>query len=69
MKFDVYGRFVLEVVRERDGWIVRRVENGRRWVLTVMIIPPDLPECRIGRYLEDLTHEYATPDRVIRLLE
>jgi hypothetical protein len=69
MKFDVYGRFQVEVLRENDGWVLRRVEQGRRLVLEDWIIPPDVPADQISRWLEDLLHEFASPDRMIRRLD
>ncbi len=30
MKFDIDGRFQVEVRRERDGWTLYRLEQGKR---------------------------------------
>jgi hypothetical protein len=39
MKFDVYGRFRLEVQRENDSWVVYRLGLGKRVKLNHVIIP------------------------------
>jgi hypothetical protein len=69
MKFDVYGRFQIEVLRENAAWVVRRIEPGKRLILPDVAIPADVPADRIARWLEDLLHELASPDRVIRRLD
>jgi hypothetical protein len=69
MKFDVYGRFQIEVLRENAEWVVRRIEPGKRLILHDVAIPADVPTDRIARWLEDLLHELASSDRVIRRLE
>lgn len=59
MKFDIYGRFQLEVRRENGAWIVYRSELGKRSMLNDVIIPPDLAAEEIATYLDDVFHEYA----------
>jgi hypothetical protein len=65
MVFDVYGRFLIEVLRENDGWVLRRLEPGKRMILHDVAIPSDVPEDLIPRVLEDVLHEFAVPDRRI----
>ena len=69
MKFDVYGRFFVEVVRESDAWVVYRIDPGRRMRLQDLVLPADAPAESVPRWLEDLLHEYALPDRTIRPIE
>ena len=69
MKFDVYGRFFVDVTRESGGWVAYRVDQGRRqrmaeWALADDVRPEDVPHA-----LEDLLHEYAAPNRKIKLIE
>jgi hypothetical protein len=59
MKFNIYGRFQLEVRRENDAWIVYRAELGKRTRLHDVIIPPELAAQEIAIYLDDVFHEYA----------
>ena len=65
MKFDVYGRFRLEVQREGDRWVAYKLENGKRLRWPDLIIPSMLDASEISKYLDDLFHEVSKPgDRV-----
>jgi hypothetical protein len=67
MKFDVYGRFQLEVRRENDAWNVYRSSLGVRR-RDDLVIPANLGEDDIATYLDDLFHEAAKfGDRVKRI--
>ena len=70
MKFDVYGRMKLEVLREGDRWIVYRlIDLGRRVKRPDLIIPPTLASpAEIATYLDDLFHEMAKPGDQVREL-
>jgi hypothetical protein len=59
MKFNIYGRFQVEVRRENEAWIVYRAELGKRTRLHEVIVPPDLAAEEIATYLDDVFHEYA----------
>jgi hypothetical protein len=67
MKFDVYGRFQLEVVREKDRWAVYRLGLGKR-APADLAIPSWVAPNEIATYLDDLLHELAGPDQSVRLL-
>jgi hypothetical protein len=67
MKFDVYGRFQLEVVREKDQWAVYRLGPGKR-APADLVIPSWVAPSEIATYLDDLLHELAGPDQSVRLL-
>ena len=41
MKFDIYGRFQLEVLRDEDHWSVYRLASGKRMPVHDFVIPPD----------------------------
>ena len=60
LKFDVFGRIVL-VVDSGDGWNAFYLgSEGKRRPAKDIVIPPDIPEAEIERYLGDLCHEWAT---------
>jgi hypothetical protein len=61
MKFDVYGRFQLEVQRENDSWVVYRLEPGRRAKLNDLFIPKELATEEIATSLDDIFHELCSP--------
>jgi hypothetical protein len=69
VKFDVYGRFVIEVIRQDENWMVYRVESGRRIRMQEIVIPADVPSDQVPRYLDDLWHESAASGKTIRRLE
>ncbi|HEY2682217.1 MAG TPA: hypothetical protein VGI93_01800 [Steroidobacteraceae bacterium] len=67
MKFDVYGRFQLEVLLENGRWNVYRRSLGVRR-RDDLVIPANLREDEIATYLDDLFHEAAKfGDRVKRV--
>ena len=68
MKFDIYGRFELEVLRENDVWVVYRVGLGVRSRDDGLIIPPSLQPEEIAIYLDDLFHELAGRGQSVRVL-
>ncbi len=69
MKFDIYGRFFVDVTRESDGWTVYRIDQGRRLRMEDLVLPAEVRAEDIPRWLEDLLHEYAAPDRKIKMIE
>ena len=68
MKFDVYGRFRLEVERENDAWVVYRLGLGRRVKATTLVIPNTLEANEIGIFLDDIFHELSGPGQSVKLL-
>jgi hypothetical protein len=68
MKFDVYGRFQLEVLREKEAWTVYRLAPGTRERDTDVVIPPSLEPDELAAYLDDLFHELARPGQTVVLL-
>jgi hypothetical protein len=67
MRFDVYGRFQLEVVRERGQWVVYRLGDGKR-APAELAIPSWVAQNELATYLDDLLHELAGPGQSIRRL-
>lgn len=59
MKFNIYGRFQVEVRREDASWVVYRVEMGKRARLHDVAIPSELAPDEIAIYLDDVFHEFA----------
>lgn len=59
MKFNIYGRFQLDVRRENDSWIVYRSELGKRARLNDVVIPSNLLPQELATYLDDIFHEFA----------
>jgi hypothetical protein len=68
VRFDIYGRFQLEVVREGTAWAVYRLAPGKRIAAADLIIPPDVQPNEVATYLDDLFHESAVPGKSIRLV-
>jgi hypothetical protein len=59
MKFNIYGRFQVEVRRENNAWMVYRSESGKRTLFDEVVVPPDLVADELVAYLDDIFHEYA----------
>ncbi|MEW7848162.1 hypothetical protein AB2N08_05620 [Massilia aurea] len=59
MKFNIYGRFQVDVRRENDSWVVYRSELGKRTRLNDVVIPPNLETQELATYLDDIFHEFA----------
>jgi hypothetical protein len=69
MRFNIYGRFQVEVRRESDAWIAYRAENGKRARLNDVVIPSDLNANDIAIYLDDIFHEYAGIGQTVELIQ
>ena len=61
MKYSVYGRFKVEVVRQDDGWRVYRIGQGIKRPDPNVQIPPDASKPEILMALDDTFHELAVP--------
>jgi hypothetical protein len=59
MKFNIYGRFQVDVRREKDAWRAYRSEHGKRTVLNDVVIPADVEAGELAAYLDDIFHELA----------
>jgi len=66
LRFDVYGRFRLEVVRDADAWEVYQLGTGTRARDVSVLIPSELPADEIASYLDDLFHELGGPGQSVR---
>ncbi len=68
MKFDIYGKFQLDVAREADTWLAYRLEPGKRIAIRDFSIPDFLDEGELAIYLDDIYHEMGGPgERVARM--
>jgi hypothetical protein len=68
MRFNIYGRFQLEVRRENDSWEVYRLEPGKRVKVNDLVIPSSLSSDEIATYLDDIFHELSGFGQRIELL-
>ncbi len=69
MKFNVYGRKI-EIVRSTEKWEVFFLgDEGKKRMAHDIFIPSDVRQKDLKNYLEDILHEWATPenDQVIDL--
>lgn len=69
MRFDIYGRFTLEVVRQDGRWAAFRLDGGKRRPFGDFVIPAGLPPEAVAGFLDDMLHEFAAPRRSIRRLD
>ena len=60
MRFDVYDRFQLEVVREKGRWVAYRLGLGKRSPAK-LAIPSWVAPSEMATYLDDLLHELSGP--------
>jgi hypothetical protein len=68
MRFNIYGRFELDVRRENDSWEVYRLEPGKRLKVNDFVIPSTLEAEEIATYLDDIFHELSGPGQRVELL-
>jgi hypothetical protein len=69
MRFNVYGRFLLDVQRKGDAWVVYRLVDGLRVPSHDLVIPSDIEEAGISQFLDDIFHELSGPDDRIDVLK
>ena len=69
MRFDIYGRYTLDVERQDDGWAIYRLDRGGRRRIYDLAIPGHLAEADIVTYLDDILHELAGAGAVIKRLD
>jgi len=68
LRFNIYGRFKLEVRREKDTWVGYRADLGKRSRIDDLAIPADLTAEELAGYLDAFYHEYAEPGQHVELL-
>ncbi|WP_454674436.1 DUF7661 family protein [Achromobacter pestifer] len=68
MKFDIYGRFQLDIEREGNSWAVYRSNLGKRVRSTDIAVPAEIAAGELSDYLDDIYHELSPPGgKIIRL--
>lgn len=61
MQFKVFGRPVL-VERRAGAWLAMYPgPDGKRRPAEDIVIPPEVADAELEKYLTDLCHEWATP--------
>jgi hypothetical protein len=68
LRFNIYGRFKLEIRRENDAWVAYQADLGKRFRIDDVAIPADLRAEELLSYLDGLYHEYAEPGQHVELL-
>ncbi len=68
MKFDIYDRFQLEVLRENNAWVVYRPGTGLRLPANEIVIPSGIEAGELAAFLDDLFHELDVGNRGVREL-
>lgn len=69
MKFDVYGRFQVEVRREGGQWVAYQISLGKRTRVSNLAIPQEIQTpAEIAQYLDDLYHEAALPGQSVTVV-
>lgn len=68
MRFNIYGRFQIEVRRENDVWVAYRSELGKRIPLHDVVIPANVATHDLATYLDDIFHEFAGPGDSVELM-
>ncbi|MCG8687580.1 MAG: hypothetical protein MI892_22080 [Desulfobacterales bacterium] len=69
MKYNVFGRSI-EIIKSDEKWKVFILgRGGKRQPAHNIFIPSDIAEKDIENWLEDLLHEWASPqnDKIIKL--
>ena len=68
MRFNVYGRFQVDIRREGDGWVAYRPGAGTRTPLEDLVVPAHLAPGELPTYLDDVYHEFAgAGDEIVAL--
>jgi hypothetical protein len=68
MKFDVYGQFRLEVIREGDTWIAYQLTPGKRVRMHEIGVPAILAPPEIATFLDDPYHEKSRTGQIVQAL-
>ncbi|AVR96595.1 DUF7661 family protein [Pseudoduganella armeniaca] len=68
IRFNVFGTRI-DIERRGNAWLAWHPGSDGKRRPADLVVPPDLDEEELGRYLGDLLHEDARPghDEVVRL--
>jgi len=63
MKLDIFGKMEIEILRKDGEWEAYRFgDEGKKRKIHDLKFPKSLPENEIIAYVEDVYHEWATPE-------
>lgn len=68
MRFNVYNRFQLDIVREGAAWVCYQGAAGKRVPAAGIVIPPELAADELAEYLDDIYHELARPGDAVAII-
>ena len=68
MRYDIYGRFRIEVLREGNRWVAYRLGEGVCRLDADVQLPPEVSAEAVAGALEDVFHEFAQPGEGVREL-
>lgn len=63
MRLDVFGKLVEAQFREGQWMVFYIGEEGKKRPAHDLVIPAEIREAEIPKYLADLCHEWARPGR------
>lgn len=68
LRFNVFGTLI-DIERRGRAWLAWHPGNDGKRRPADIVVPDDVPEDELARYLGDLLHEHARPgrDEVVRL--
>ena len=73
MRLDIYGLFVVRVMRPHGGWSKGRpvafIEEGSTWRPCDLLLPNGLTNSELEHYVADKFSGFARPGRAIRRLD
>lgn len=67
-RFNIYGRFIIEIVKQDGRWTAFHMGEGTRRKVTDLVILNHIKETELMEYLDDFYHEYATINSRITVL-
>lgn len=63
MKFRIFARKTVEVIRRDGQWLVYDLGNeGKKRAANDIVIPASINESELSEYLADIFHEWATAE-------
>jgi hypothetical protein len=65
VKFNIYNRFVLDIVRKDEAWQMFMLDSGKRIRVNDFAIPSWIDESGLPQFLDDIYHEMGEPGDVI----
>jgi hypothetical protein len=69
MKFNIYNRFTVEIIRRDESWIAFRIGEGLKVPCDNLMIPSDLEASQLITFLDDIFHELSRPGASIEALK